>query len=182
MNNNLPAEFKVALTELAKGIKIKYATDRFDSYQKIVNCADEKARTSISNYLNSLAENDNFINLSMAKDISPLHNPYFLGQEFNIGDTYVMQVSLPNPLNPSHPYTGLVKMTASSTGDFKQMLIEQELDKEKSAEILQNTMQNIFISLPGHPPGDGFKITNLEIKDTYQYSFAKSSSWVEHAY
>ena len=194
--NNIPAEYKGTLTEVAKGIKFKYMTDKYGGYQKLVNLDevrsgikqflaellvrinDEKIRDLTSTYLSTLIQDDQFISLS-ARDIAYLHNSYFLGEVFDAGKTYEMEVSLPNPLNPVQPFAGIVEMTALCSGGFKEIVINQEIDKEKSAAILQDTLKKMSVTLAGRQLDDQFKITSLGLNDTFRYSIEESGNWVE---
>lgn len=79
----------------------------------VASIPDEVVRAGISKHISDYIKNEDTVSASASKDISYLHNPYFLGQEFEAGGKYMMEVTLPNILNPPQPCFGVVFMTAS---------------------------------------------------------------------
>ncbi|GBG58129.1 hypothetical protein SPFL3102_01849 [Sporomusaceae bacterium FL31] len=193
--NQIPAAYKELFNGLIKGMRIQYATDPQGRYQGIVNpeeirsgirqfgdamlarIDDEQLRKSISGYLKIWLQNDQLIDLT-AKEIAYLHNPYFFGEVFEPDEQYEMEVRLPNPFLPSQPFAGVVTLKAARSGDVKEMLIEQELDKEQSTAILKDTLKQLA-AMAGRQPDAEINITSLDIKDTFHYSIKESNSWID---
>jgi len=196
---DIPVDLKKILVEINQGMKIKYATDKYGGFQKIINLdeiqawteaslaryiasiPDEVVRAGISKLVSDSMKIKGAVSASASREISYLHNPYFLGQEFEVDEKYMAEVILPNIFNPPQPYFGVVFMTASRGGGFKQMLIEQEIDKQKSAVILADTLGKMAVANNVGQPDVNLKITNVELKDFFCYSFKESGNWVEKA-
>lgn len=196
---DLPAESMHVLAGMTRGVKCKYATDKYGAFMKIVNIdeirawteasfaqfvasiPDEVVRAGVSKHISDYIKTEGAVSASASKDIAYLHNPYFLGQEFEAGEKYMMEVTMPNILNPPQPYLGVVFMTASRGGGSKQMLIEQEIDKQKSADILSDTLRKMAVTYNVRQPDANFKFTNVELKDTFHYFFNEFGNWAEKA-
>lgn len=194
----LPAVYSRIFTDLMQELKIRYATNQDGVYLRVVNEAelrqriavliprllevipDAQARDMVGKYLVSLTSNENFVNYIAAKEIMYLHNPYFLGQEFDAGDDYQLDIELPNPLNPPRPLDGVVTLRAGQNGGFKQMQIRQEVDKEKSAAILLETLQGMSTAM-GQQPDPNFSVRDFAMTDTLQYTYRESAGWPEQA-
>lgn len=194
---NLPADYRAYLVDVARGMRIKYATDRYGAYVEVVNrdevrawmkasaaqliprIPDEKMRDSIGKYLDGISQNDTFINYVIAKEITFLHNPYFYGQVFDVNETYFTEVSLMNAFNPEQPFAGMVYLVATRSDGFRHMTIRQEIDKEKSAAILQDTLKKMAVALSGQQPGQELTLTSVDIRDVFRYSFSEAGNWVE---
>lgn len=143
---DIPYDSKRILVEANRGVRIKYSTDRYGRFQRIINLdeikvcmeaslaryfasiPDEVVRASVSKHINDHVKIEGAVSAGASEDIAYLHNPYFLGMEFEAGEKYMAEVTLPNILNPPQPYLGVVSMMASRDGGFKQMIIEQEVE------------------------------------------------------
>lgn len=192
----LPAAYSSMFTDLMQELRIKYATNQDGVYQRVVNeeelrqritdliprllalVPDAPARAMVGKYLTSLTSNENFVDYIAAKEIIYLHNPYFLGQDLEADEDYQLNITLPNPLDPARPLDGVVTMRASQSGGFKHIQIHQAVDKERSAAILMETLQDMAAAM-GRQPAADFSVRDFAMTDSLQYTYKEAGGWPE---
>lgn len=194
---NAPNEQQVeALLNLVKGLTIRYTTDEYGAFQRVVNqdevkafmkkstelvvqrITDEKLKNVLVQLVDSWLENEQFINLVVAKELSLFHNPYIYGTKLPIGKPYAEEVTLFNPLGLQQPLVGNVRLLAQQSKDLIYIEVEQELDKEKSAKSIMEFMNRLLKDISGKQLSEEQKINSVEIKDSFRYAFKVYDNWL----
>ncbi len=191
---SLPDNHKKTLVSLVKGMKIAYTTDKNGVYQNIVNLDEVRAwlqalvtqviaavpggqhQDAARKLLGSMLANDAIIK-SADSDILILHNPYFAGQAFDADEPYSGEVVLPNVFDSSRPFTGSIVLVAKNAGGFRQMTIRQEIDKEKSAALINDIFRKMAAAMGKSLPDDQSFIDSIAVTDIMQYTYAETGNW-----
>jgi hypothetical protein len=199
LGTNLPDDQIKSMLDLTKGLTIRYTTDKYGAFEKVINqdevrtymkkstelmvrkIMDEKLKNSVVTLMDNLLKNDQFVNLVVAKEIALFHNPYIYGKTFYVGKQYVEEVTLLNPFDAQQPFIGKVTFLATQSTDFKYIAIKQEIDREKSAKIMMDVLNKLSKDVSGKQMSiKEQKIKSLEIKDSFRYAFKDHDNWVEN--
>jgi hypothetical protein len=198
LGTNLQDEQVKSILDLTKGLTIRYTTDKYGAFQKVINqdevkiymkkstallvekITDEKLKKSVVTLMDNWLKNDQFVNLVVAKEIALFHNPYIYGKTFYVGKPYVEEVTLLNPFDAQQPFVGKVTLLATQSTDFKYIAIQQEIDREKSAKIMMDVLNKLSQDVSGKQMSEEQSIKSLEMKDSFRYAFKDHDNWVEN--
>ncbi|MCK4259604.1 MAG: hypothetical protein KAX49_11540 [Halanaerobiales bacterium] len=184
------------ILKMVDGVVTRYKVDEYGTFVEFTNLPElKKTMYEISNtvaeqletdeeknqfkqFMSIILGSDEQLTVVLSKSISLLHNPYIYGYEFETGEEYVGEVSLPNPWG-GQPLSGIINITASSYQDnMNEIVISQILDKTKSAEVVNDIIKTLSSQLATMNISEDMFIETIEINDEIVSLFKENSNWL----